>query len=74
MNLVSIAGLIHTQEVTGSSPVAPTTTSSQLPLHLLWRQLLEIAGIKAGSLVDQHVEAAAAWAAEAARGMWDTFC
>ena len=30
----------------------------QLPLHLLRRQLLEVARIKAGSVVDQHVDAA----------------
>jgi len=30
----------------------------QLPLDLLGRQFLEVAGIKAGSIVDQHVDAA----------------
>jgi hypothetical protein len=30
----------------------------QLPLELLGRQLLEVAGIKAGRIVDQHVDAA----------------
>ena len=30
----------------------------QLALELLWRQLLEVAGIKAGRIVDQHVDAA----------------
>ncbi len=30
----------------------------QLPLHLLRRQLLEVARVKAGSIVDQHVDAA----------------
>jgi len=30
----------------------------QLPLHLLRRQLLEVARVEAGSIVDQHVDAA----------------
>jgi hypothetical protein len=30
----------------------------QLPLELLRRQLLEVAGIEAGCIVDQHVDAA----------------
>ena len=52
--------LAHHREYRAGDVHRAYETRRQLPLHLLRRQLLEVAGVKAGGIVDQHVDAAEA--------------